>query len=62
MDDLKEVILYEIRENRKAIAECKAEVASLKISVFANKVKLGGFIAGLTFIINLIIEKFKTHL
>jgi len=55
-NDLKEIILYEIRQNRK-------EIQSLKDSVFENKMKLSFFITGATLFINLafmvVKEKFK---
>jgi hypothetical protein len=39
--DFKEIVLYEIRENRKAIKK-------LELQVFSNKIKLGMFVTGIS--------------
>ena len=45
--DFKEIVLFEIRENRK-------EIQSLKEHVFSNKMRLTVFMAGMTLLFNLV--------
>lgn len=53
-EKMTEVLLFEIRENRKQISACREEIGKLKVDVFANKVKLGSIVVGLTFLGNLV--------
>lgn len=61
-----DIVIYEIRENRKSISKCSSEIGKLKLQVFSNKIKLGMFIAGVTIFFNIVFiilaEKIRTFL
>ena len=64
--DFKEIVLYELRENRKAIARLDTKITALDKDIFSNKIKLSIFIAGVTIFFNIIViviaDKLKTFL
>ncbi len=53
-----EIVLYEIRQNRK-------EIQALKLQVFSNKIRLGMFMAGVSLLTSILViiiaEKVKTY-
>lgn len=52
---IENVLLYEVRQNRKAINELTAKIAELDKDIFSNKIKLSIFIAGVTLFCNIIV-------
>jgi hypothetical protein len=56
---IEDILLEEIRLNRKAIAKLDAKfsdkLVALDKQVFSNKIKLGIFIAGITIFFNIIV-------
>ena len=63
-DKIEEILLFEIRENRRAIREIDSRLCKLDKAVFSNKVKLSFFVAGVSIFFNIIViivsEKIKT--
>ena len=63
-EKIDDILLTEIRLNRKDIASLRTEIAKLDKDVFGNKIKLGLFMAGISLfssiIVILIAEKIKS--
>jgi len=61
---IEDILLYEVRENRKAIQAVETKLSKLDKDVFSNKIKLSIFIAGVTIFFNIIVvllsDKIKT--
>ena len=62
-DDFKEIVLFEIRENRKSIGKVNEKLAAMDKKIFSNKMKLslfiGGVSIGFSFVTAIVLEKIK---
>jgi hypothetical protein len=63
---IEEILLNEVRTNRKSIDKLTNEISNLKLSVFSNKVKLSLIIASVSIctsiIVALVIKKIEAYI
>lgn len=59
--DLNQILLEEIRANRKSIEKIKDDVSDLKSGLNAFKAKAAGIIGLITFIVNAAVTFYKDH-
>lgn len=52
---IENILLFEVRQNRKAIKELTNKIVELDKDIFSNKIKLSIFIASVTLICNIIV-------